>query len=293
MIEPEVIDYVFQPGTYYLGIDAQGTMFDYGPYSFKIRFYTVAPDGSPCTGDLDCQSIHCQNGYCCQQGDCCPSNDTQGALKCPASCTVPPTCESTSECEGDRKDPVCVNYMCGSVLVQDDCACAGEVANNCGLYIPVYCPAPPNQPDPDAPQGTCTQSPYPVSGPGRDVWQATDPQCLTSCNDHGQGPEDDSLCDDIAHCDLCTEVGEYCTAQDVAEGNAVCKGDLPYGYPCNKDSDCQNYSDQKADGHCQNGYCCLAGDCCATDLSANCDPQQFPYGCPNPDVCPILNPRSV
>lgn len=283
-------------------------------------------DGGVCNENSDCVSGHCQNGYCCQAGDCCPTNDPAGALKCPGSYTVAPSCVDGPGCEGERKDPVCVNYMCGQVLVLDDCSCAGTLANNCGLYIPVFCPAPwalsepcstnadctsaPNgmcydddnpltsnkfcvYADPDAPGGSCSQTPYPVTGGGQNVWQAPDPQCLTSCNNHGQGAENDALCDDVAHCDVCTEVNAHCTAADVAEGNAVCQADLPYGYPCNEDGDCKNYSSNELDGHCgPNGYCCLAGDCCAIDLGGSCDPQQYPNGCPNRYVCPTPNPPS-
>jgi len=242
------------------------------------------PDGSQCDENSDCVSGHCQNGFCCQQGDCCPSNDTTGALFCPASYTVPPSCNQSTTCDGERKDPVCVNYMCGSVVVQDDCACAGLVAFNCGLYVPQKCPSPPGN--------QCPYPPFPVAGPGQNVWESPKPQCPDTCNQHGQGPEDDSLCLDVATCDRCVVVNSYCTAQDVAEGNAVCQAKLPYGYPCDEDTDCINYSDISLPGHCQNGYCCLTGDCCAINLGGGCDPQQFPHGCPNPDVCPTKNPPS-
>ncbi|NOZ00660.1 MAG: hypothetical protein GXP54_02065 [Deltaproteobacteria bacterium] len=232
-------------------------------------------DGSECNENSDCISNHCQNGYCCDHGDCCPSNDPTGALECPASYTTSPACHDTAGCEGDRKDPICSSFICGDVLVDDDCACEGALSDNCGLFIPVFCPAAGSAPDPDAPAGSCTQSPYPVTGPGQNVFQAEDPTCLTSCLDGGA--ENDALCDDIAHCDPCTEVNGGCSQDDVDNGEVKCQADLPYGYPCNEDGDCKNFSDDSLPGHCQNGYCCLTGDCCAINLGS---------GTANPDVCP-------
>ena len=232
-------------------------------------------DGSECNETSDCISGHCQNGYCCLAGDCCPTNDEPGALECPVSYTVTPACNDTAGCEGERKDPVCVDYQCGQVLAEDDCACDGSLSDNCGLFIPVFCPAAPNPPDPDAPVGSCTQEPYPVAGPGQNVWQATDPECMTSCLDGGV--ENDALCDDIAHCDPCISDNSGCSQADVDAGEVKCQADLPYGYPCNEDSDCKNFSDDELDGHCQNGYCCLTGDCCAINLGPDTA---------NPDVCP-------
>lgn len=259
------------------------------------------PDGSACDENSDCESGHCQNGYCCQAGDCCPSNDVVGALACPASYTVPPTCSQTSTCDGQRKDPVCVNFMCGQITVQDDCACGGLVAFNCGMYVPQQCPFAPNPPDPDAPPGTCTQSPYPMpyDDPEKNAWESPKPQCPTSCltntscTKHSDCPyggcnlvagkcEDDRMCLDIANCD--PDPGN--------PANSICQADLPYGYPCDEDGDCKNYADPALNGHCQNGYCCLTGDCCAIDLGGSCDPQQYPYGCPNRMVCPTPNPPS-
>jgi hypothetical protein len=60
----------------------------------------------------------------------------------------------------------------------------------------------------------------------------TPPACATTCASDGE-------CDEAAHCDL-----------------ATCSPDLSNGSTCDEDSDCTS-------GHCQNGHCCLRGDCCA------------------------------
>lgn len=63
------------------------------------------------------------------------------------------------------------------------------------------------------------------------------PTCATSCLS-------DSQCDANAHCD-----------------NNLCVLDLPDGNACDEGSDCTS-------SHCQNGFCCSGGDCCA--MAADC-----------------------
>ena len=236
-------------------------------------------NGSVCNEDSDCESGHCQNGYCCDSGDCCPTDDVTGAKKCPAAYTTDPWCQDTSTCEGQRIDPVCVDNICGTVLVHDDCACNGSLSDNCGFFIPVFCGP--------APSGTC---------PATDVGGYTlqpdetllafhngDPQCLTSCV--VGGVETDTVCDDgfcdvdgcvgVATCDPCTQDlvdRGLCTPAQMAAGDSVCQGAYPNGYPCNEAGDCENKMRLPPDGpdggHCQNGFCCDFGDCCA--LPADC-----------------------
>ena len=92
------------------------------------------PDGGVCDEHSDCQSSHCQNGYCCQAGDCCLT---------PADCAaygVPSTCDTASTCQGHREDPTCVVNSCGSADVDDDSGCdGGTEASDCGYYPSVYC----------------------------------------------------------------------------------------------------------------------------------------------------------
>lgn len=211
------------------------------------------PNGAASNEDSDCISGHSQNGYCCNTGDCCPTNDIAGATKCPPSYTKAPVCDSTDTCEGHRYDPKCSNYQCSSELVHDDCACSGLLSDNCGLFIPVFCPV-----------KECPATPVPGGGP----WHAGDPPCLTTCSATGVpgGPEDDSKCDDIAHCD--PKPGD--------PNSPICQADVPDGYPCDENSDCANkQGPPKNPGHCQNGFCCIAGDCCS-----------------KPTDCPVVNPPS-
>jgi subtilisin-like proprotein convertase family protein len=85
---PEVIDRQIQPGTYYVGVGTNSTLYDYGQFQFDIRLKTLVADGGACkddfaTPDLDCLSNHCANGFCCGSDEddpvarallqCCPA----------------------------------------------------------------------------------------------------------------------------------------------------------------------------------------------------------------------------
>ncbi|MBM4394699.1 MAG: proprotein convertase P-domain-containing protein, partial [Deltaproteobacteria bacterium] len=113
------------------------------------------PDGATCNeedapppgpggpDDSDCISGHCRNGYCCESGDCCPTDDLDGAAVCPASYQQDPVCAESATCEGYRYDKTCIDKMCGTYYVDDDCACADQVAFSCGFYLPKQCPSAP------------------------------------------------------------------------------------------------------------------------------------------------------
>ena len=100
------------------------------------QMYCVAdlPNGAASNEDSDCASGHSQNGYCCRAGDCCPTDDQFGAMECPAQYTTPASCDTVRDpltdemvCEGHRRDPVCVDNICGDEQVRDDCRCGGRL----------------------------------------------------------------------------------------------------------------------------------------------------------------------
>lgn len=92
--EAEVIDRQIQPGTYYLGIGSNTSVYEYGPFQFDIRLKTLVEDGGPCKDDvtnpdLDCLSNHCANGFCCGSGE--PDPVKRALLQCcPADPWTPP-----------------------------------------------------------------------------------------------------------------------------------------------------------------------------------------------------------
>jgi len=91
--------------------------------------YDDLVNGSVCDEPSDCQSGHCQNGFCCDSGDCCnaPSD-------CPTFGTVAPVCEDAFSCQGTRGEAICVGFICSTTgEVDDDSACDGTtLANACG-----------------------------------------------------------------------------------------------------------------------------------------------------------------
>jgi hypothetical protein len=82
--------------------------------------------------------------------------------------------------------------------------------------------------------------------------------CGTSCLD-GAGAPDHTLCTETSFCDA----------------SGMCQPRLPDGSACTEDDECS------AD-HCDNGYCCSGGTCCAT--VDDCPPSTVPI-CNTPDTC--------
>ncbi len=83
--------------------------------------------------------------------------------------------------------------------------------------------------------------------------------CATQCLS-AAGTDDDLYCIVSAHCDT-----------------GACVADVPSGGVCDEDSDCSST-------HCDNGFCCGSGTCCATD--ANCPGGGSPTRiCDDPTNC--------
>ena len=283
-------------------------------------------DGSACNENSDCQSSYCLNGFCCKEGDCCPTNDPDGAMNCILGPDVedewwnPPTCTNAATCEGGRQDPICVNYMCGKQPVLDDCACADEFSQNCGMFISVFCPYPlidpgntctsdaecnalpngecrhdnnPNTltkycwyPDADAPAGSCAQENFPVDlindpHPPYDMWDAIAPTCLESCLN-------------LESCTLDTQCpyGE-CADTGFCEDDRLCI-DIAHCDKCTEvNSGCDAANVAAGDYMCQAdlpyGYPCsedtdcknyASNDECVVNIDPTCDP-----GCGAGEVC--------
>lgn len=218
------------------------------------------PDGSASNEDSDCISDHSANGYCCDHGDCCSGD----ASVCPDTYSSAPTCTDQSNCRGERTDKTCTNYICGSNTIEDDCACTGKEAGQCGLYIPVYCGCDNTWP----PDGSCQYSDAAAcesANPNGFTYNGA-PACLDNCGT----PTDqhDDWCVDIAHCD-----------PDPNNPNiATCQANLPNGSPCNENTDCISK-------HCQNNYCCNSGDCCSGDPATCPSSYSAPPVCDDPSTC--------
>ncbi len=151
----------------------------------------VQPDGEKCTGNGECQSGYCNNGYCCASGTCCAT-----AANC-IGFSAPSSCGSPSTCQGTRLDGACTtSFQCASSLVQDDSGCAGTEAEACGAYPSVFC----------------------TSAVSQSSNQAA--LCATNCLS-------DTGCDTSAHCEALGCVPDYgpggvCDAATDCQTNLFC-----------------------------------------------------------------------
>lgn len=175
------------------------------------------PDGGTCNesdgnGDAECESDHCQNGFCCGSGDCC-SNETD----CPAGYTFPPVCDTPSGCQGTRDVAQCSNFTCTTSLdTPDDSACGpGVLASDCGFYLPIYC------------DGNSVQ---------------TGPTCPSSCSS-------DAQCDANAYCNSAGACvgdqpdGGTCNGTDGMGGAECQSGHCQNGYCCASGDCCATHGD--------------------------------------------------
>ncbi|MBJ75143.1 MAG: hypothetical protein CMN31_28075 [Sandaracinus sp.] len=153
------------------------------------------PDGEACDEASDCISSYCGNGFCCDSGDCC-SRDSD----CPASYGEPSVCAIPSQCQGQRRDPVCnpgTSRCETGGLVDDDSGCAGIEANSCGLFPAVDCTAMTSQPTDQA--GLCASS-------------------CTMDGDCDPG----AFCNGSGLCEAEGDPGDPCTASNQCSGSLQC-----------------------------------------------------------------------
>ena len=193
------------------------------------------PDGEACVENSDCVSDTCQGGFCCSDNEdgtgCCAADED-----CPAEAAEAAVCDNENTCQGHRVDSKCVNSICGEIPIDDDTACSnGLLADDCDYFPSVTC------------EGGADQSA---------------PECATDCLTNGE--DDDSLCDDGAHCDT------------------TCLADVENGGECDELSDCVS-------DYCSNGYCCEGptADCCAGEDEGETCPEDYfeTPSCDSPGTC--------
>ncbi len=208
----------------------------YSPDALGCGNYTCAGGGASgdacatvCTGDDTCiEAAHCVEA----EARCLPDLPDGAA------------CAEASDCASEH----CQNGFC--CLAGD---CCGQPADCPAEYV-----AAPICDDPATCQGTrreavcaaavCETSP-PIeddSACGRDVMaQDCAPYQPVYCTGalHQVAPVCGAACDGEGDC----QPGYHC--------DDTCQPDVPDGLPCDEASDCVS-------DHCQNGFCCAAGDCC-------------------------------
>jgi hypothetical protein len=88
-------------------------------------------NGASCTRSSMCEGEHCGRGVCCSGKECC--RDV-------ADCPTRYLCRDVAACVGDGIERACRDYACADVGVSDDNqACVGQTALNCGMYRDVRC----------------------------------------------------------------------------------------------------------------------------------------------------------
>ncbi|MGB0589717.1 MAG: proprotein convertase P-domain-containing protein [Myxococcota bacterium] len=164
----EKLDLILDAGVWFVVVDSFADS-ESGPYTLEVDLQTPSANGQACDENLDCESGHCQNGYCCDTGDCC-----NAASVCPASYSADPQCIDGTTCQGFRTDATCTQNRCGSTNVDDDSDCLDTLeSDDCALYDSVFCKG---------------------GGPGSNVGVTqVDPPCATTCLA-------DDACDPGAHC---------------------------------------------------------------------------------------------
>ena len=157
------------------------------------------PNGDSCNDNAECQSAHCQNGYCCATGDCCG-----GDVNCNGY-DIAPDCDNTTTCQGTRTDGVCnASSQCAAQSVNDDSACNGQESSACGPYPSTFCSASQNQ---------------------------TPPVCTSMCMV-------DTDCDPSAHCDngVCVPdegPGGFCDEPSDCTASLTCVDSVCCNSSCN------------------------------------------------------------
>lgn len=105
--------------------------------------------------------------------------------------------------------------------------------------------------------GACSGGSTTSCGGYRCEGDASGAMCGASCL--VGGADDDARCAATYHCDT-----------------GACVADAPDGTACDEDSDC-------VAGHCNNGFCCSSGTCCA--VAADCPGGAVALSCDSPSTC--------
>jgi len=225
--------------------------------SFSACQGEILPGSEVCDGiDNDCDGEIDENGGCCSDaGDC--------------SGGQPPTCNNTATCQGTRVDPVCSAQECGTVVVDDDSGCgAGIQANDCGLYLPVYCTGAADQAIPVCPSicsgnQDCDAAAYCDSISSQCEPGKLDGQTCASSNECISGYCVDGVCCNTAcgsSCDSCSLAGSLGTCSIISAGSLGEPGCSPY--TCNgASSGCP--SSCSSDANCALGNYCNSSVCAA------------------------------
>jgi len=224
------------------------------------------PSGQACDEASDCESDHCQNGFCCGDGDCCAQ-----ASDCPTFGTFQPLCDTPSSCQGSRGAAVCTtaNECSTQNGVPDDTACtASTVANQCGWWLPITCTGALSQTGPSCPT-SCTSSDQCDAGGWCDPATRT---CREDLDDGLACGTDDGRCKS----DHCAN-GFCCAGGDCCATPTDCPAQYRSPPVCSSPSACDGEADVAS---CLASVCGTIADvdddaaCGPGTLASDCGPYQ-------------------
>ncbi len=232
------------PGTYYFIVD--GAPSAVGDYVLTTSFLALRADGETCGESDECISGRCNNGFCCSAGTCCalPTN-------CPASFSHASICSDRATCQGTRKEATCENFQCGSLIIDDDSGCAGEVADDCDCYQPKICTTAVDQLPPVCPT-TCSNDSQCSDGchcgngcePNKPNGQpcTKDSNCLSGHCDHNICCDEGFCCNSDLLCPTSLfNVAPSCTSPGTCQGHKMvrsCTNFMCVSVPVDDDSAC-------------------------------------------------------
>lgn len=216
----------------------------------------VAPNAEPC-GLYSCSGGAASGDHCATSCDgeddqkCAPPAHCEAGL-CVADLDNGALCSEDSDCASSH----CQNGRCCG---EGDCCAGAADCPNAGGIAPVC-------DHPSSCQGT------------RGEVSCQDFQCGTI-----GGVPDDSACTATVTADLCglypaircaggvdqaaPSCAASCASNSDCDSEAYCE---PLTHTCQADQDdgqaCETDGERCRSGHCQNGFCCGGGDCCASEL---------------------------
>ncbi len=224
-------------------------------------------NGLACDEDTDCNSGHCDNGFCCDDGLCCADTGD-----CPGAGGVGTTCDDSVTCQGSRGEITCIASQCGTRAgVPDDSACGPDIeALECGFFRSTYCTGSAMQPPPSCPTACASDADCDSTG-------HCDASCVGDLADGGTCDEDSDC--QSTHCNN----GVCCASGDCCLNPTTCPATYGTVATCDSPTTCQGTRDAPT---CTSFQCGTAMDvpddsaCVGTTLANDCGlyPSRFCSG---------------